>query len=348
MDAAKTLGCGVVRANARGEGAPEDLLGRMAESAARLAEYGKEIGINFVIENHGGPSSDPSWLVRLIERVDSPWFGTLPDFGNFPATVDRYDAVRRCMPYAKAVSAKAGRFDDSGNELGTDFPRMMRIVLEAGYRGYVGIESGASSAEGEPDAIRKTQALLEKIRDAEPPLVPIFNGSNLDGWQKVAGGDWTVEDGVLIARNGKDWSTDPSRAGSWLRTDKEYGDFELYLEYTVEPRSNSGIFLRAAPTRNPAFTGYEVQIYDAPGAEPSRGGPGSLYDYVAPSKNRVLPAGQWNRVRVIARGERIQVHINGEMVVDTRGDRARRGYIGLQNHDARSVARFRHVLLRGL
>ena len=66
-----------------------------------------------LIENHWGLSSDPDWLMGLMRRVDHPRFGTLPDFGNFPETVDRYDAVEQMMPRAKAFSAKCYDFDDS-------------------------------------------------------------------------------------------------------------------------------------------------------------------------------------------------------------------------------------------
>lgn len=348
MEAARSLGCHALRVNARGKGTPEELGKRIVESGVKLAERGKALGLNVVIENHGGPSSDADWLAGVMRGVGSPWFGTLPDFGNFPPEADRYAAVEKLMPFAKAVSAKSGRFDAQGNEVETDYPRMMRIVLEAGYRGFVGVESGARAAEEEPQAIRWTQALLEKARGAWPAPRPLWNGRDLSGWKPERGGDWTVEEGALVARNGRDWSTDPSRAGSWLRTEKEYGDFELYLEYSVEPRSNSGVFIRSALERNPAFTGYEVQIHDSPGREPSKGGPGSLYALIAPSKNLVRPAGEWNSIRVIARGPSIRVLMNGEMVIDTRGDRAARGYIGLQNHDDRSVARFRNLHLAEL
>jgi len=345
LDAAKALGCHALRVNARGGGSPEELVKRMAESCEKLVEHAQKLDLNFIIENHGGPSSDADWLTALFRRVPSPWFGALPDFGNFPDEADRYAHVTKLMPFAKAVSAKAMKFDASGNVVETDYPRMMRIVLDAGYRGYVGIESGASSAEGEPEAIRKTKAILEKIRAEQPVLKPLWNGRDLQGWAKVGGGEWTVEDGSLVARHGKDWSTDPSRSGSWLRTEKEYGDFELSLEYTLKQGSNSGVFIRSLLERNPAFTGYEVQLHDSPGRPPSKGGPGSLYDFIAPAKNRVRPAGEWNEVRVIAKGPSIRVHVNGEMVIDTRGDRSPRGYIGLQNHDERSEARFRRIVL---
>ncbi len=345
MDAAHALGCHALRVNARGKGTPEEIRKRIVESCSRLAEHAAGLRMNLVIENHGGPSSDADWLVSVMREVNSPWFGTLPDFGNFPPDADRYLAVEKFMPFAKAVSAKSGRFDQDGNETETDYPRIMKIVLDGGYRGFVGVESGARTAEEEPKSIKLTKAILEKIRAAQPVPKPLFNGRDLGGWVPIAGGDWKVEDGVLVGRNGKDWSTDPSRTGSWLRTEKEYGDFELFVEYTVGPGTNSGVFFRSGLERNPAFTGYEVQITDAAGRPPSKGGPGSLYDVIAPSKNLVRPAGEWNAIRVIARGQRLQVHLNGEMVIDTRGERSPRGYVGLQNHDARSEVRFRRVLL---
>jgi sugar phosphate isomerase/epimerase len=257
LDAAKSLGCHAMRVNARGDGAPSELLrGRVAESCAKLAEHAAKLDLNLTIENHGGPSSDPVWLAAVMKDVNSPWFGTLPDFGNFPPETDRYDAVAKLMPFAKAVSAKTHRFDAQGNELDTDYARMMRIVLDAGYRGYVGIEcEGAPKAEDEPQHIRFARAILEKFRAALPPLKPLFNGKDLDGWVKVAGGEWAVDNGTILARNGVDWSTDPSRTGSWLRTEKEYGDFELFLEYSLGPKTNSGVFFRSGLEKNPAFTG---------------------------------------------------------------------------------------------
>ena len=138
------------------------------------------------------------------------------------------------------------------------------------------------------------------------------------------------------------------KAGSWLHTRKAYGDFRLELQYTVNERGNSGIFFRSALEKNPAFTGYEVQIYDAPGQPPSKTGPTSIYDTVAPTKNLVRPAGQWNTVTILARGPKIVVEMNGEQVMATELTRSRRGHIGLQNHDDRSVVKFRNLRLREL
>jgi len=348
IDAAAFLGCQAIRVNARGGGTPEELRDRMIESCSQLAEYAAERDINVTIENHGGPSSDPAWLVSVMEGVDKPNFGTLPDFGNFPPEVDRYDAVEMFMPFAKAVSAKASRFTEDGLVEETDFHRMMRIVRDGGYTGDVGIESAPPEAGQEADAIRKTRDLLRRIRDEQRRCKPLVNGKDLDGWVVVEGGEWTVEDGVLVGRNGRNWSTNPEVTGSWLRTAKEYGDFRLELQYTISEGGNSGVFFRSAAEKNPAFTGYEMQIYDAPGSPPSKGGPSSIYDVVAPTENRVRPSGQWNTVTIIGKGKHIAIEMNGARVVDAGLDRSLRGYIGLQNHDERAVIRFRNIRLEGL
>ena len=104
-------------------------------------------------------------LLDLIQRVDAPNFGTLPDFGNFPPDVDRYDAVDKMMPYAKALSAKCERFDDNGNETTTDFERMLQICVDKhGYDGYIGIEYNAMSRAPEIDSVRACRDLLLRLR----------------------------------------------------------------------------------------------------------------------------------------------------------------------------------------
>src|SRR2546425_10336781 len=109
----------------------------------------------------------------------------------------------------------------------------------------------------------------------------LFNGRDLAGWVMMHGGEWTVEDGVLVGRNGKDWSTNPEKSGSWLRTEREYGDFALELEYAIDSGGNSGVFIRAALEKNPAFTGYELQILADHGRPATKHSTGALYDVVA-------------------------------------------------------------------
>ena len=167
VEAARFLGCHSIRVNAQSQGSPEEQRDLAADGLRRLSEFADSREINVVVENHGGYSSNGAWLAGVMKAVDHPRCGTLPDFGNFNIgdgeTYDRYQGVEELMPYAKAVSAKSHLFDAEGNEAEMDFFRLMRIVLEVGYRGYVGIEYEGSEIS-EPEGIRATKALLERVR----------------------------------------------------------------------------------------------------------------------------------------------------------------------------------------
>lgn len=115
-------------------------IGNCAESFARLCEYAKGRNINVIIENHGGVSSNPDVVVALMKKAGLANLGTLPDFGNFPKEIDKYDAVQKLMPYAKGVSMKCMDFTPAADETTIDMARMMKIVSAAGYTGWVGIE----------------------------------------------------------------------------------------------------------------------------------------------------------------------------------------------------------------
>ena len=167
VEAAKFLGCHSIRVNAQSEGTYEEQLDRAADGLRRLTEFGASHQLNVIVENHGGLSSNGTWLSSVIRKVNHPRCGTLPDFGNFNLgegrQYDRYKGVLEMMPFARGVSAKSGEFDEEGNEVRIDYRRIMRIVLDAGYHGYVGIEySGNTLAE--PDGIRATKKLLERVR----------------------------------------------------------------------------------------------------------------------------------------------------------------------------------------
>ena len=168
VDAAKALGCRSIRVNASSQGTYDEQISLAADGLRSLTEYGDTQGINVIVENHGGLSSNGAWLSSVIKKVDHPRCGTLPDFGNFRLKnnewYDRYKGVTELMPFAKAVSAKSLEFDQDGNETKTDYRRMMKIVLDAGYKGWVGIEYGGSKLS-EHDGIKATKALLEKVRD---------------------------------------------------------------------------------------------------------------------------------------------------------------------------------------
>lgn len=168
VEAARFLGCHSIRVNAQSQGSYEEQLDRAADGLRRLTEFGDKHKIDVIVENHGGLSSNGAWLAAVIKKVNHSRCGTLPDFGNFNLgngqQYDRYKGVQELMPFAKGVSAKSGEFDDRGNEVRIDYPRMMKIVLDANYRGYVGIEYSGNKLS-EPDGIKATKKLLERVRD---------------------------------------------------------------------------------------------------------------------------------------------------------------------------------------
>jgi len=161
--AAKYLGCHSIRVNAYSKGSYDEQLKLAADGLRGLSEYAAEHKLNVVVENHGGLSSDGDWLAGVIKKVDLPNCGTLPDFGNFPPDADIYNSVEMMMPYAKAVSAKSYDFNEAGDETKIDYYRMMKIVLDAGYHGYVGIEYEGERLS-ENDGTLATKRLLEKIQ----------------------------------------------------------------------------------------------------------------------------------------------------------------------------------------
>jgi L-ribulose-5-phosphate 3-epimerase len=167
IDAAKFFGCHSIRVNAQSSGSYDEQLERAADGLRLLSEFGAKQKINVIVENHGGLSSNGAWLAAVMKKVNLPNCGTLPDFGNFRlpdgSQYDRYKGVTEMMPFAKAVSAKSHDFDEKGNEINTDYRRMMKIVLDAGYRGYVGIEYEGKTLS-EPEGILATKKLLETVR----------------------------------------------------------------------------------------------------------------------------------------------------------------------------------------
>tara|TARA_B100000925_G_scaffold201010_1_gene152337 strand:- start:988 stop:1905 length:918 start_codon:yes stop_codon:yes gene_type:complete len=168
-EAAAFLGCHSIRVNARSDDklSYDNQLDLAADGLSRLVDFCSDLKINAIVENHGGLSSNGAWLSALMKKIDHPSVGTLPDFGNFMIQdnewYDRYKGVEELMPFAKAVSAKSHEFDLNGNEVRTDYNKMMEIVLKAGYNGYVGIEYEGDK-HSEYDGIHLTLKLLKKIK----------------------------------------------------------------------------------------------------------------------------------------------------------------------------------------
>ncbi len=162
VEAAKFLGCHSIRVNAQSTKDYEEAKKLAADGLRRLSEFAAQHSINVIVENHGGLSSNGKWLAETIASVGLKNCGTLPDFGNFH-DYDRYQGVTETMPYAKSVSAKSHDFDAEGNETKTDYYKMMKIVTDAGYRSWVGIEYEGSTLD-EYAGIKATKQLLVKVR----------------------------------------------------------------------------------------------------------------------------------------------------------------------------------------
>ncbi|UUO05167.1 sugar phosphate isomerase/epimerase [Blastopirellula sp. J2-11] len=164
VEAAKFMGCHSIRVNARTNAKYEEGMKLAADGLRRLSEFAQPHGINVIVENHGGLSSNGEWLAGVMKTVDLPNCGTLPDFGNFHE-YDRYKGVEETMPFAKAVSAKSHDFDSEGNETHTDYFKMMDIVVKKfGYHGYVGVEYEGNKLP-EVEGIIATRKLLERCAE---------------------------------------------------------------------------------------------------------------------------------------------------------------------------------------
>ncbi|MDT7827549.1 TIM barrel protein [Pricia sp. S334] len=176
VDAAKVLGCHSIRVNAFGKGTKPQLQAALVDGLGSLAGYGEKQDINVLVENHGLHTSDGAFMANILQQVDSPFLGTLPDFGNWclskqwgsiqnddcEKVYDPYQGVADFLPYAKGVSAKSYAFDEKGNETIIDYRKMLQLVKDSGFDGYIGIEfEGETMAE--PEGIRATKKLIEKV-----------------------------------------------------------------------------------------------------------------------------------------------------------------------------------------
>jgi sugar phosphate isomerase/epimerase len=204
VDAAKYLGCSAIRVNlgdamammsGKGEeGTREEVAKAALDGYSALCAYAEKLGINVIVENHFGYSTDPDWLVGIMKQVPQANKGFLPDFGNFCAERskpagsdlksllsttclrehDKYEGVKKMMPFTRGISAKTHKFDEAGNATDTDFIRMFKIIRDGGWSGgFVGIEyegglmrdmGGDTSYPSNKDGILATKKLLERIQ----------------------------------------------------------------------------------------------------------------------------------------------------------------------------------------
>lgn len=166
LELAKALGCHSIRVNAIGEGTKDEQAGRCADGLAKLAAAAKPFGLGVIVENHGGLSSDGSWLAGVIKSVNDPSVGTLPDFGNWRdekgVLHDPLKNVGFVAPFAKGCSAKSYDFDASGNETLLDYPKLIEQMRAVKYTGAIGIEYEGKRMS-ESDGINATRKLLERL-----------------------------------------------------------------------------------------------------------------------------------------------------------------------------------------
>ncbi|HLJ96087.1 MAG TPA: DUF1080 domain-containing protein [Gemmataceae bacterium] len=204
------------------------------------------------------------------------------------------------------------------------------------------------------------EAAQSAAPEAPKGFEPLFNGKDLTGWHVNKGGKmsvWGAQNGILYV---------DGRGGGWLMTEKEYGDFELRLEFKVPPRGNSGVALRSPMEGDPAYAGMEIQILDDQwhkndknykGLRPTQL-TGAIYDVVPPGKDATKPAGEWNQFDITAKGRHVTIVLNGTTIVDAnlddyknRADRhpgllREKGHLGLQSHDGR--VEFRNLYVKPL
>jgi sugar phosphate isomerase/epimerase len=147
--------------NAGGRGTMGQMQAAAIDALGRLSAYAADFGINVIVENHGGNSSYGKWLAEIMKAVNKPNCGTLPDLGNF-YEYDRYKGVTDLMPFAKGVSAKTRDFDTDGNEAQIDYAKMMKIISDSGFKGYIDVEYEGSKLN-EDEGIKATIALLRKV-----------------------------------------------------------------------------------------------------------------------------------------------------------------------------------------
>jgi hypothetical protein len=195
---------------------------------------------------------------------------------------------------------------------------------------------------------------LRASRSRRPPpgFEPLFNGKDLTGWKATGKMEvWGAENGILFVQGG---------GGGWLMTEKEYSDFELRLEFKMPKMGNSGVGLRSPLQGDPAYVGMEIQLLDDAnwkGLRPAQH-TGSIYDVVPAAKVVTRPHGEWNQIRIVAKGRRVTVELNGTELVnadlDDYKEHAKRhpgllrasGHLGLQSYNFR--VEFRNIYLKGL
>jgi sugar phosphate isomerase/epimerase len=318
---------------------PEDAF----DTIEKLCE---EYEISVAIHNHPKPSHywNPETVLKVIEGR-SQRIGACADTGHWVrSSLDPVECLKKLE--GRIISSHFKELQD-----GHDVPwgqgqnratALLKELHRQGYRGSFSIEYEHNWLNSVPE-IRQCVAFFNKMaNELKPGGFTDLLAADLSNCTFKEGA-WTYEDGVLARKGGGD-----------IYTKEQYGDFILDLEFKVDPKSNSGVFIRTADVKDPVQTGIEIQVFDSFGAEPSKHGCGAIYDCLAPEKNTVKKAGEWNHLTVMAFGPRITVTLNDERIINMNldewteagknpdgsnnkfrtayKDMARTGAIGFQDH----------------
>jgi sugar phosphate isomerase/epimerase len=172
LETAAILGCHSIRVNAHSIGDKAEQMKLVADGLSQLCDVAEKYNLEILIENHGGMSSEPNWLIDTIKAADRQNIGTMVDFDNFSYsetkiwngehTYDRYDGVALLMPFAKSVSAKSYAFNAQGKETKIDFAKMMEIVKNSGFEGYISVEYEGPNLS-ESNGIMASKKLLQEL-----------------------------------------------------------------------------------------------------------------------------------------------------------------------------------------
>lgn len=181
----------------------------------------------------------------------------------------------------------------------------------------------------------------------EPGFTPLFDGRTLAGW--------TIQDGPQSAfsvRDGAIAGHQSSMFPAWLRSSRQYENFDLRCEVFIKGWTDGGIYLHAPEHGRNTWVGAQVKIFHQQDKVPQPNSMGSIFPIIAPSRVNVRQ-GEWNPIRILSDWPRLQVWINGEQVQDLNVDlipelkyRLRRGYLGLSALGY--PLRFRNLQIREL
>ena len=176
--------------------------------------------------------------------------------------------------------------------------------------------------------------------------VSLFNGKDLSGWKIYGTEKWYVDKGDLICESG------PDKQYGYLATEKPYKDFELTLEFKQESNGNSGVFFRSS-IEGTKISGWQVEV------APPNHDTGGIYEsygrewlvQIPEEKEKYLKMGEWNELKIRAKGDQVTTWLNGHQMVDLKDEKigAANGSIALQIHDGGGIkVRWRKLMIEEL